>query len=252
MTDVFPPPGGAGRDAPAHLVDARRVKLHPDRLRVSGDGAFYTLQGEGDTMGFPAVFLRLHVCNLRCTWCDAWYTWNPRAPEFWTESAEWTPAEAAETAAARRLVVTGGEPLLQAEAVDALLALLPDWRVEIETNGTLPPSPAQAARCRFNVSPKLAHSGNSAAARIRPEALRALNAADSRFKFVVMDEADVEEIRRDFLPHLDRDRVALMPQGVTADEVAANGRRVAEAAKRHGFRLLGRLHVDLWGARRRV
>lgn len=47
------------------------VKIRKDKILLSGDSAFYTLQGEGPTLGQPAVFLRLHVCNLRCTWCLA-------------------------------------------------------------------------------------------------------------------------------------------------------------------------------------
>jgi len=43
-----------------------------------------------------------------------------------------------------------------------------------------------------------------------------------------------------------------MPQGVSANEVWANGKVVAEYAKKKGYRLLGRLHVDLWGAKRKV
>src|SRR5688572_30464582 len=67
------------------LVDHAKIKMHPDKIKLSGDGAFYTLQGEGPTMGMPAVFVRLHVCNLKCEWCDAWYTWNPDTVEYWTE-----------------------------------------------------------------------------------------------------------------------------------------------------------------------
>lgn len=252
----------ADQTVPKELLESSRVRLNPDKLRLSGDGVFYTLQGEGITMGMPAVFLRLHVCNLRCSWCDAFYTWNPKAREFWTESYELTvPETVAKIQGAsdgichtpvRRLVVTGGEPLLQSALVDQVIEALPGWEVEIETNGTVVPSAQQRARCQFNCSPKLVNSGNSVAARIRPEALMAINGARSQFKFVVMSEADVDEVVRDFLPHVDREKVVLMPQGVTTQEVQENARRVVEAAKRHGFRMLGRLQVDIWGARRRV
>lgn len=48
-------------DVPKELKDASRVKLNRDRFRLSGDGVFYTIQGEGMTMGLPTVFVRLHV-----------------------------------------------------------------------------------------------------------------------------------------------------------------------------------------------
>ena len=250
------PPDGV----PAALKQADRVKLVPGRLRISGDGIFYTLQGEGITQGMPAVFLRLHVCNLRCGWCDAWYTWSPRSIAFWTESTLCDPLELAQRVRnavpeslrdrVNRLVVTGGEPLLQAEALDLLLDALPGWTVEIETNGTRMPTPHQLARCQFNCSPKLAHSRNSVAARIAPDVLRALNAAHTQFKFVIRDEADVDELLRDFVPLIDRDKVVLMPEGVEAAMLQDTARTIAGRALREGLRMMGRLHIDLWGAQR--
>lgn len=53
------------------LIDHSKLKMHPKKLKLSGDAFFYTLQGEGPTLGFPAIFVRLHVCNLKCTWCLA-------------------------------------------------------------------------------------------------------------------------------------------------------------------------------------
>jgi 7-carboxy-7-deazaguanine synthase len=251
----------ADQSVPAALLDSSRVKLNPDKLRLSGDGIFYTLQGEGMTMGLPAVFLRLHVCNLRCVWCDAYYTWNPKATEFWTESYERSVEEAAAEIEAcwpagvpgeRRLVITGGEPLLQAALIDTLLERLGNWAIEIETSGTIMPTAMQLKRCQFNCSPKLAHSGNAEKSRVRPNVLQAINEVNSQFKFVVMAEDDVKEMEDVFGPYIDAAKIVLMPQGVTTEEVQRNGREVVEEAKRKGYRLLGRLHVDLWAARRRV
>jgi organic radical activating enzyme len=238
------------------------VRLNKDKLRLSGDGIFYTLQGEGVTMGMPAIFLRLHVCNLRCTWCDAYYTWDSRVEEFWTESYELSPVEVVariETCwtegtatKSRRVVITGGEPLLQKNLLDTLIEQLPGWVIEIETNGTIMPSDLQLRCCQFNCSPKLANSGNSPRSRIRPDVIQAINNANSRFKFVVNSEADVEEVLRDYGSLLDHDKIILMPQGVSANEVQENAQRVVEIAKLKGLRMLGRLQVDLWGAKRGV
>ena len=51
--------------------DLKSIAISPDTIRVSGDYMFYTLQGEGPTIGYPAVFVRLHQCNLACIWCLA-------------------------------------------------------------------------------------------------------------------------------------------------------------------------------------
>jgi len=254
----------ADQEIPAELRNPANVRLSPDKLRLSGDGIFYTVQGEGKSMGEPVVFLRSHICNLRCTWCDAFYTWNPKSKEFWTESYELTPQQIAERLEEawtcenpkkkKRAVLTGGEPLLQKDKVDQLMDLMPDWGFEIETNGTIMPTEKQLERCQFNCSPKLENSGNIRAARIKPEVLQRLNQADTQFKFVVMSEADVEEAERDFIAPfgLDVNKVVLMPQGVTTKEVMDNARVIVEIAKKKGYRLLDRLQVDIWGAKRRV
>ncbi len=246
------------------LKDASKLAFQPNHFKVSGDGVFYTVQGEGPTMGLPTVFLRLHVCNLKCVWCDAWYTWNPNTPEFWQESQNWSIAETKakiekswsceNPLVPKRLVITGGEPLLQRDRIDLLLDALPDWKVEIETNGTIMPTPKMLATVQFNCSPKLRNSKNPESARIRPEVLKALNQANTAFKFVIMNEEDLEEIEKDFIEpyQLNIEKIIVMPQGVTSKEVANNARRLVEAVKKKGYRLLGRLQCEIWGARRKV
>ncbi len=252
----------AEKAVPRQLVDPSKVRLNKERLRLSGDGLFYTIQGEGASMGQVAVFVRLHVCNLRCTWCDTYYTWNPESVEFWTESYEMTVPEVAAKAeqlwacqnprVPKTLVITGGEPLLQKELLDKLIDSLPGWQVEIETNGTIMPTQKQLRRCQFNCSPKLSNSGNYERSRIRPDVLRAINGANSQFKFVVLSGSDVIEIEHDFSPFIDHEKIVLMPEGVSSQELAENMSRVVEAAKSSGFRVMTRMHIEIWGSKRGV
>lgn len=240
------------------------MTLQKGHLKVSGDMVFYTIQGEGPTMGFPAIFLRLKICNLRCVWCDAWYTWNPKSKEFWTEGEDWNIEKSVkiitdswkctDNRIPKRLIITGGEPLLQKEAIDELIKALPDWTIEIETNGTIMPTEYQLQRCQFNCSPKLKNSENLDASRIKPEVLKALNKVNTDFKFVVMDSKELDEIEKDFIVPfgLDVKRIILMPQGVQPEEIRMNMRNVIEYAKIKGYRLLSRLQVEIWGARRKV
>lgn len=241
-----------------------KLAFKPGIFKVSGDGVFYTVQGEGETTGLPCCFLRLHVCNLRCVWCDAWYTWNPNTPEFWTESQNWSIKKTKQKiikawgcknpAVTKRVVITGGEPLLQRDRIDMLYKEMPDWIFEIETNGTIMPTDIMLAHFQFNCSPKLNNSLNPRIARIKPGVLQALNKVNTTFKFVVMTPADLDEIERDFVKpfSLDINKILVMPQGVTAEEVRHNAQRVVESAKEKGYRIMGRLQTEIWGAIRKV
>ena len=224
---------------------------------------FASLQGEGPSQGRPCAFVRLSRCNLACVWCDTAYTWRfegdnrpHRAQLTYERKANQVTLdeeEAARRIAALgqpRLVVTGGEPLLQAPAVARMLALLPDMRVEIETNGTVAPPPAlDALVAQYNVSPKLAHSGNPADLALPPERLRAW-AAEPRaaFKFVVARPADIEEVlelaERFAIP---RERVWLMAEGTDAATLEAREAWLAPLCLEHGLTLSKRMHIQLYG-----
>lgn len=196
--------------------------------------------------------------------CDAWYTWNPKTPEFWTEGRDVPTGEVAELVRdnwgakderiQRRLVITGGEPLIQKGEIDNLMDKLPEYKFEIETNGTIMPTEKQLAEAQFNCSPKLRNSANMERSRKRPDVIHALAEANTTFKFVVMTNEDLDEIENEWVNGvgIDPEKVILMPQGVTAEEVQQNMRVVAEHAKLKGYRMLGRLQNDIWGARRGV
>ncbi len=240
-----------------------------DFLKVSGDGVFATLQGEGMTAGAPAVFLRLQNCNLHCGandqgWkCDAWYTWDKTTPEYWQETTNIPVGEMAETIATSwqetfrdegqpRLVVTGGEPLLQQRKVASLVSRLPGWAVEIETNGTIAPID-ELKDAQINCSPKLASSGNSLRARYRPAALRKITGFDNHwFKFVVANEAeDMPEIQQlvDEIG-VDPARVLLMSEGTTQEGLRQSDERVDAIAKELGYATTARNHIFWFGDKR--
>jgi 7-carboxy-7-deazaguanine synthase len=232
---------------------------------------FASLQGEGPSAGRPSIFVRLSRCNLACHWCDTAYTWrfagddrphrdgiaygraeNQLAlpePEVADRILSLPGAEAID-----RLVVTGGEPLLQSAALARLLARLrsdrPALHVEIETNGTVAPPPSLAALVdQFNVSPKLAHSGNPSALALPDERLAAWSREPRAFfKFVVADPGDLGEVtalqRRHAIPG---ERLFVMPEGTDAATLRDRLRWLAPLCLAHGWRLSDRLHIHLYG-----
>ena len=228
-----------------------------------GPEIFASVQGEGPSAGMPVAFMRLSRCNLACVWCDTAYTWHFEGDErphrggvTFARKANQVTLDEEEVAALilslgqDRLVITGGEPLLQAPVLAKLLDLLPDIAVEIETNGTTRAPPRLDIRIdQFNVSPKLSHSGNSANLALLPERLDAY-ATDPRawFKFVIAQPADVEEVLalRDRY-RLQADHVFLMPEGTDSETIRTREKWLAPLCLKHGFRLSDRLHIHLFG-----
>ncbi len=229
----------------------------PRSFRISE--IFDSVQGEGVSAGAPAVFLRLAACNLRCSWCDTKYTWDWKAYDYATEVREMTVTDVADRVAASadaRLVVTGGEPLLQQWALEALFSVLEPARViEVETNGTLVPSHDLAARVdQWNVSPKLANSGETLARRRSLPALAAFKSTGRAWLKLVIDaETDLEEadalVKETSWP---KDRVLLMPRGASRIELHARRDFVSAAATARGLGTSPRLHVERWDGRRGV
>jgi len=95
---------------------------------------FYSIQGESTYAGLPCIFVRLAGCHLRCTWCDTTYAFHEGRPmtiEDVIEKVGQYPC--------RTVELTGGEPLLQRDAIRLLSALLErGYRVLLETSGSLP------------------------------------------------------------------------------------------------------------------
>ena len=213
--------------------------MHIARLNSEPE-LFYSLQGEGVCAGTPAVFLRLAGCNLHCAWCDTKYSWSGGVQVSVQDLAARLLAFPC-----RHYVITGGEPLLQASELEELFSLLPpDAYIEIETNGTLPPTPALAARVQqWNVSPKLPHAGNTPTA-ASPAALAAFSALPGAwFKIVVQGEQDWPAIEA---LHLPAHRLILMPCAADRDSLLALLPSIADMALRHHTRLGNRLHTLLW------
>ena len=210
---------------------------------------FRSLQGEGPSAGTPAHFLRLQGCDVGCHWCDTKYTWDAAGGREQT---------LAETFAALRalgdaplLVVTGGEPLTHPGIERVLAAAVGQWpRVEVETSGVAPPPFAHERLCHM-WSPKLP----SVTPRFRETWAHAARfMADPRTSVkLVVSEGDDDDALRLVREHgLPRERVMLMPEGLTDATLRTRALALAELCVREGFRLSPRLHVWLWGAKRGV
>lgn len=114
---------------------------------------FASVQGEGPEIGRSTVFVRFGGCDLRCRWCDSPGTWRPTpgwrleteagSERFLARENPVAVGELAERIEALSatpttwISLTGGEPLLQPEAVAALARTLSarGRRIYLETHG---------------------------------------------------------------------------------------------------------------------
>ncbi|MEN8257349.1 MAG: radical SAM protein [Thermodesulfobacteriota bacterium] len=103
-----------------------------DSLQISE--LFYSIQGESSYAGFPCLFIRLAGCNLRCTYCDAKYTYEEAGRQMSLQEV----LDFVNESPVRLVEITGGEPLLQEQVYPLMEALLDDDRtVLLETNGSI-------------------------------------------------------------------------------------------------------------------
>jgi 7-carboxy-7-deazaguanine synthase len=223
---------------------------------------FYSLQGEGELTGVPSVFVRTSGCNLRCNWCDTPYaSWNPEGKPH---TVEQIVAAVQDYPLARHVVLTGGEPMI-AKGIRELaqeLKLL-GYHLTVETAATVAP---EGIACDLaSLSPKLLNSApdnrlsqpwrkKHETLRWQPAVVRAwVDAHPYQFKFVITQPADVDELEG-MLASLQRDiprqKVLLMPEGLTPEATRAKSGWLGELCKARGYRYAHRLHLDLYGNKR--
>src|SRR2546427_1876361 len=220
---------------------------------------FYSVQGEGNLLGTPSVFIRTSGCNLRCVWCDTPYTsWKP-------EGRDWALREIlAETKHydTRYAVITGGEPLLAHGIEELTLRLKRDgFHITIETAATI----FKPIECDLvSMSPKLSNStpwkrDQGKFARMHedhrlglPVIQQFMDRYDYQLKFVAEEKRDFSEIEQILgkLKNVSRDRVLVMAQGRTKRELRDRAAWIVNLCKKHGFRYTPRLQIELYGNRR--
>lgn len=247
------------------MVDTIIKALPTEKREAPNDGSkvlniaeFFqnTLQGE-NLMGNPAMFLRLQFCTLNCKWCDTAEVWRKGNPYSVIELMNLMEQSGAieQLRKGQRLVVTGGSPVKQQDALIDLFdrftkrfGFLPI--VEIENESTLMPKEELVQYILvWNNSPKLENSGNKKELRYKPDVIKFLSSLEnSYFKFVITCEDDWTEIQREFLDAglITRDQIVVMPEGISRDELQSHYEACVNLACREGVRMSDRLQVTIW------
>jgi 6-pyruvoyltetrahydropterin 2'-reductase len=218
---------------------------------------FHSLQGEGPTAGVPAIFLRLSFCGFCCTFCDTLEVWKKGTKLDHLQLKELFEAAHYLDKLNRgdHLVVTGGDPLIQQEALASWLAYMErktgrvhSWFIELETQGALMPSTdLRSWVWQWNVSPKLANSGMPLERRTKPEVLRWHASTNSIFKFPIALKSDIDEVV-ELVEQFDLpwNKVFLMPVCASREGLITQSAMVAELCTQYGFNYSPRLQLLIW------
>jgi 7-carboxy-7-deazaguanine synthase len=218
---------------------------------------FYSLQGEGLLAGVPSVFVRVTGCPLRCRWCDTKYAWDEAAG---AEHSIGDIVEAVQHWPCRFIVITGGEPMINPDLPDLVRKLKASGKhITVETAGIayIPDMPCDL----MSISPKLSNSTPTdpqlAAihedSRLDIAVLQELTGNyNYQLKFVVESRADLPEVEQTIIEigNVDSQKVMLMPQAATRDELLVKSPMVADLCKHTGFAFCNRLQVLLWNNQR--
>jgi 7-carboxy-7-deazaguanine synthase len=148
---------------------------------------FHSIQGESTHAGERCVFVRLTACDLRCSWCDTPYAFHEGRKMSIDEVLA-----VVEGYGCPVVELTGGEPLIQADAyelMDRLLGLGKTVMVETGGHVSLARVPPAVVKVMDVKCP-----GSGEAHRMHWENLGLL-APHDEVKFVVKDRADYEYAR---------------------------------------------------------
>ena len=213
---------------------------------------FYSIQGEGARSGRVSTFFRFNYCNLRCSWCDTPHTSHtPTGSDIPMDRA----IEEIMSYGCREIVITGGEPFIWPTDLTDLCHQLKKLgcHITIETNGTIW---HDVEHDLTSLSPKTKNSNPDGSWHDRHDKLR-LNykalakfmdkSPDYQFKFVVNGREDLNEIY-EILTNLavPKDKVWLMPQGITREEVLDRQESIVELCMKTGFNYSDRIQTRLW------
>lgn len=202
---------------------------------------FNSIQGEGLTMGAPTVFVRAVGCNLRCSWCDTGYSFEGGTDMTVDDILE-------EVGDCFRVCFTGGEPMLQPDAVELIERLVSKGiQVVLETNGSVDLSEVpRDPLVMISMDIKCPSSGMTD--RMMLSNIDILSSKD-QLKFVIKDQADL-----DFAVGFVRSY--RIPCPVIFGPVGGTGRLewlVDRVLREHlDVRVLPQLHKIIWGDRQGV
>lgn len=245
------------------------IDTSKETLFLSDDKIFYTIEGEGEHIGKPSVFMRLAMCNLTCQGfasedsphgCDSFVSWSVKNKMTFDEIFKMMEDNNYIEHLRNRAIlkITGGEPLIQQKQLLKLMEAFKEKykfipAIDFETNATLVPDLQWIDKyfASFTTSPKLTTNGDPEEKTYIPNVLKWHVAANSGFKFVITSDRDIEEIWKKYVEddkeiNVPLERIWFMPCCGSREEHVKNALAVAEYAKALHVNFSPRLQLVIW------
>lgn len=157
---------------------------------------YHTVQGEGAMTGVAMALVRLHGCDVGCSFCDTKETWAIPDKQvetltgalgvnanYATVSADEIRDYVTEYCSDRWVMITGGEPMEQPLGPLVCAFEAAQIKVTVETSGTVQPNWGAHRPDWVTVSPK----------EDKPVFVETMVAADE-LKFVIGKDSDIERM----------------------------------------------------------
>lgn len=251
------------------------IDISQETLFLSNDRIFYTIEGEGEYVGKPSVFMRLAMCNLTCKGfasedsphgCDSFISWSVKNKMTFKDIFEMMEDNNYTEHLRHKAILklTGGEPLIQQKQLLKFIEAFNDRYkfspvIDFETNATLMPHIDWTTKyiATFTTSPKLTSNGDPEEKTYVPEVLKWHARTGSGFKFVITSDKDIEEIWRKYVDdehgiNVPLNRIWFMPCCGSREEHVKNATAVAEYAKAMHVNFSPRLQLIIWNKALRV
>lgn len=245
------------------------INIETETLFLSNDLVFYTLEGEGEYVGQPSVFMRMSMCNLTCkgfaseaspNGCDSFISWSIKNKTTFADIFKMLEKnnfiEHLRNGAIFKL--TGGEPIIQQKQLIKFIECFVENynfipRIDFETNATIIPDERWITdfKATFTTSPKLTTNGDPEEKTYKPDVLKWHREHNSGFKFVINSDRDIEEIWKKYVTdehgiNVPLNRIWFMPCCGSREEHIQRAPAVAEYAKAMHVNFSPRMHLLIW------